>query len=77
MITEKHIPELDGTAVASLVPSRESAAWDTWWDFSPELFAQFLGILGFTQTTVTYHHQLYFTGGVDYQIPFFTLVASR
>jgi SAM-dependent methyltransferase len=77
VITEMHKTELDGAPLASLVPSRESGVWDTWWDFSPDFFTQFLGILGFRQSTVTYHTQPHFAGGAEYQIPFFTLVASR
>jgi O-methyltransferase len=77
VITEGNIAQLNGGPVAQLFPSRESRNWDTWWDFSPDMFAQFLGILGFPHYSVTYHEQRLFTGGIEYAIPYFTLVAHR
>lgn len=32
---------------------------DGWWTLSPELIVEFLGVLGFEKTTVTYHSQSY------------------
>lgn len=77
VITEIHLPELDGAPVASFLPSRESPTWDTWWEFSPDLFVRFLGVLGFDQFTVTHHDQRFFAGDVEHRIPFFTVVAQR
>jgi SAM-dependent methyltransferase len=77
VITEMYSPELDGKPVTRLFPARESATWDTWWDFSPDLLVQFLGVLGFDQTRVSYHEQLFLANNARNPIPFFTLVADR
>jgi hypothetical protein len=77
VITEMYKPGLEGRPLASLVPTRESDAWDTWWDFSPTLLTQFLEVLGFDHVTVTHHDQRFLAGEVVYQIPFFTVVANR
>jgi hypothetical protein len=42
----------------TLLPSFERGGpVDAWWKLSPEIVRQFLGILGFEQTTLTYHTQ--------------------
>ena len=46
---------------------------DTWWRLNPEIVVQFLGILGFEETTVTCHTQL-FKGR---RLPLFTVVGRR
>ncbi|MCX6006790.1 MAG: hypothetical protein NTZ34_05960 [Chloroflexi bacterium] len=33
--------------------------WETWWHMSPELVIEFIKILGFKNTTLSYHKQLY------------------
>ena len=35
-----------------------SAPWETWWNLPPALVVEFLGVLGFEKTVVTYHSQL-------------------
>lgn len=77
VITEMHMPELDGEPVARLVPARESRTWDTWWDFSPGFLARFLGIVGFEAIAVTHHLQRFLSGGQPREVPFFTIVAER
>lgn len=77
VITEMHASGLDGSPVAALVPSRESEVWDTWWDFSPDLLIQFVGLLGFDELAISHHSQRFLSGGVEHEIPFFTLVAGR
>ena len=32
---------------------------DGWWLLSPDIIVAFLGVLGFEETEVTYHSQLY------------------
>ena len=46
---------------------------DGWWSLSPELVAEFLGVLGFERTSVTYHAQLY----KGRNRPMFTVVGHR
>jgi SAM-dependent methyltransferase len=77
VITEMYFPELDDLPVTRLVPSRESAIWDTWWDLTPDLLIRFLEILGFRPTAVTYHEQPLLVDDASHQIPFFTVVAGR
>jgi hypothetical protein len=72
-----HFPELDGTPVLRLFPSRESEVWDTWWDLSPDFVAGFLELQGFDQCAVTYHEQRFLANEVEHSIPFFTVVAGR
>jgi SAM-dependent methyltransferase len=45
----------------------------TWWSFSPQVLCRFLGVLGFEETRVTYHTQL-FRGQ---PAPLFTVVGRR
>ena len=77
VITEMHFPELDGAPVTRFVPRRGSPTWDTWWDFSPDVLINFVGVLGLDQTNVTYHEQRLLANDMEHSIPFFTLVASR
>ena len=46
---------------------------DGWWSLSPELIVEFLGVLGFEDTTVTHHSQLY----KGRPRPMFTVVGHR
>jgi SAM-dependent methyltransferase len=44
--------------IVKFVPNAATCSpWETWWVLSPELISEFLKILGFTQTTITYHSQ--------------------
>jgi hypothetical protein len=45
----------------------------TWWALSPEAVQGFLGVLGFEDTTVTFHSQLY----RGRPVPLFTVVGKR
>ena len=47
--------------------------FETWWELSPELLTEFIKILGFEHTQLTYHTQLY----RGYEIKLFTLVGRR
>jgi len=33
--------------------------WDTWWRLSPELIAEFMGVLGFERVEIQFHRQRY------------------
>lgn len=46
---------------------------DGWWSLSPELIVEFLGVLGFEETTTTYHTQPY----KGQPRPMFTVVGHR
>jgi hypothetical protein len=45
----------------------------TWWGLTPRIVQQFVGVLGFRQSAVSYHVQRY----RDDEIPHFTVVARR
>jgi hypothetical protein len=77
VITERHYPELDGSPVVRLYPTPRSPQWDSWWDFSPDVLVQYLGVLGFGQPEVTYHEQTHVYPGGEAQMPMFTVLASR
>jgi hypothetical protein len=76
VITEMHRPELDGSPVARLYPTASAPQWDTWWSFSPDMLVEYLGVLGFSQTAVTFHEQTVLYPGGEVQTSMFTIVAS-
>lgn len=45
----------------------------TWWHLSPSVIKQFMAVLGFEETKVTYHTQLQ----GNKKIPFFTVIGNR
>jgi hypothetical protein len=47
---------------------------DTWWFLNPRIVQAWLGVLGFEETTVTFHTQ---GGPIAGQQPFFTVVGRR
>lgn len=47
---------------------------DQWWGLTPGIVRQFVAVLGFRQTTVSYHTQRY---GAEHWIPHFTVVGRR
>ena len=47
--------------------------WETWWNLPPKLVTEFLGVLGFEKTVLTYHTQLL----KGRRMPMYTLVATR
>jgi len=73
IITEKHCPKLGEGPVCSLIPTAGNNAWDTWWQFTPRFFTQFLEVLGFTEHQVTFHQQLADAHGHN----MYTIVSSR
>ena len=64
-----------------LVPSPGNDAMDTWWQFSPEFFVDYLGVLGFGDARVTRHVQsLPFTNHatpLNRRLDMFTVTAHR
>jgi O-methyltransferase len=73
VITEIYRPELDGMPVCRLVPGPENRVWDTWWSFSPEIFTQFLRVMGFSSLHVSIHEAI--PRGTQARL--FTITASR
>lgn len=58
---------------ADFVPTRQEFWWDTWWGFTPHFFVNVLRSLGFNESTVTRHTQIWF----DKPQELFTVVARR
>ena len=48
---------------------------ETWWHLTPELLERFLGVLGFGETRISYHKQLYARHNKSQLM--YTIVASR
>ena len=73
IITDMYDPALDGLRACHLVPTAENREWSTWWRFSPDLFVEFLRVMGFQTFRQSIHTQQTAHG------PFslFTIVASR
>lgn len=47
--------------------------WETWWNLPPALVVEFLGVLGFEKTVVTYHMQRL----KGRRMPMYTVVGTR
>jgi SAM-dependent methyltransferase len=75
IIVERFFPELVSQPVCRLVPSTANRTLETWWEFSPNFFAQYLAVLGFSQMRATRHRQFFAT--IKQEWDMFTLVASR
>ena len=46
---------------------------DTWWDLRPEAIIRMIGVLGFTEVTVSRHWQTY----GDRKEPMYTVIGRR
>jgi SAM-dependent methyltransferase len=75
VITERYFADLAGQPVCRLVPSRDNGVSETWWEYSPQFFEQFLAIVGFPRSSATRHRQWYAAG--NGWVEMFTLVAAR
>ena len=77
VITEIMYPDIEqqNKALIRLHPTPENKDWGTWWHFTSTFFRQYLGVLGFSKQTVTYHSQR--EAWQDRDGDFFTVVASR
>ncbi|HUA95318.1 MAG TPA: hypothetical protein VMB82_07295 [Acidimicrobiales bacterium] len=77
IVVERHFPEVGPGPVAQLYASTTSPQWDTWWNFSPALFVEFLAILGFDQPRVMFHSQTHVFPGGSVRMPMSTVVGQR
>lgn len=59
IITDLYHKHLSRKPICKLHPNKINKRWDTWWEFTPEFFVQFLGVLGFQDIKVSFHEQLY------------------
>jgi len=63
--------------VARFLPSLTDPQCHTWWRLSPHLLVQFLEVIGFEESFVTYHDQTYLDPEGAVQVPMVTIVARR
>ena len=75
ILTERYFPELTDQPVCRLLPTAANGSLETWWEFSPKFFEQYLGVLGLPHATVTRHRQFFATLGEECEM--FTIVAAR
>ncbi len=75
VIVERYFPELADQAVCRLVPTAANRSLETWWEFSPKFFEQFLAVLGFSNVRITHHRQQFAT--IDQEWEMFTIVGTR
>lgn len=52
---------------------KKNGPWETWWNLPPRVVVEFLGVLGFEKTVVTYHRQPL----KGRPMPMYTVVATR
>lgn len=51
--------------------------WHTWWRLSPDLLVEFLGVIGFEDSVVSYHEQAFVRPEGAIQIPMVPIVADK
>jgi SAM-dependent methyltransferase len=60
VITDLHYEDIpDDTPYMSLFSTKEQPVPHVWWKFSPQIFVRFAEVLGFSESTVSFHEQLY------------------
>jgi O-methyltransferase len=73
VITDLLYPDMEGSPICRLSPTRENKFLDTWWEFSTMFLTQFINVLGYNCCDVTTHFQTGPHGPWQY----FTIVASN
>ena len=75
IITDLYYRDLGDQPICRLAPNAKNGVVDTWWQFSPRFFVQFLSVVGFPEASVTRHKQ-YFSAERRW-LEMFTVVATR
>jgi hypothetical protein len=75
VIVERYFEGLADRPVCRLVPTEAKRSLETWWEFSPKFFEQYLGVLGFRQIGMTRHRQFFATINQEWEL--FTIVGAR
>jgi hypothetical protein len=75
VICERYFADLTERPVSRLVPSSDNGVDETWWEFSPLFFQQYLGVLGFPNSSVIRHRQ--WNAVIKSWVEMFTVVAAR
>jgi SAM-dependent methyltransferase len=73
IIVDMFHADLEGPPICRLAPTPQNFLWHTWWNFSTQLFTQFLAVMGFTTSEILTHQQ--FHRGRPHTL--FTIVSQR
>lgn len=78
VITDMHYPDLpDDKPYMSWFSTIEEPVPHVWWRFSPGIFVRFAEVLGFPNSTVTFHEQIYVADGNPRPGSLFTVVSKK
>lgn len=78
VVTEMRYPEVpDHLPHMSLFSVREDPVSHVWWKLSPQLFVRFAELLGYTDSTVTFHEQLWVADGPPAPGSLYTVVSKK
>lgn len=69
--------KLLGPSMLFLPDARTGESNAMWWYLTPALVRRFLAVLGFEESSVTYHEQLYLGAGRPIWVDMYTIVARR
>ena len=75
VVTELYDPALGDAPACWLLPNTATPQVHTWWLFTPQFFVSALGVLGFTECTVSVHTQK--QPAENREVTMFTVVARR
>ena len=59
VIVDQLFADLEGSPICRLAPTPEIEGWYTWWQFSSDLFGQFLPVMGWRGIIKTTHTHVY------------------
>jgi SAM-dependent methyltransferase len=78
VITDVHHEDIpDDKAYMEWFSTKDYPAPHVWFKFSPQIFVRFAEVLGFDESTVTFHEQLYVADGPPRPGLMFTVVSTR
>jgi hypothetical protein len=77
LIRRKCVGRSDESAIVFLPDAHRSYPKETWWYLTPAFVQRSLGVLGFEETSVTYHYQKWRTDDRYHELPMYTVVGRR
>lgn len=78
VIADMQYPEVPlNQPIMQWFSTKEAQVPHVWWKFSPQLFVRFAEVLGFAESTVSFHEQLYVADGPPRPAAMFTVVSMR
>lgn len=70
-----YIKESFGLKPIVFAPDIKNPQQTIWWYFSPKMISKFLNVLGFYNTSISYHYQKFLAGNTN--VLFYTVVARK